>query len=84
MGRVFILATVLAFVVWIPFDAIGGTVATAIGGALACVVFAVVFMAGVLIFAQTGVEPFHCPYCGKGLRTGASVCHHCGRTVGAA
>ena len=23
----------------------------------------------------------HCPYCGKGVRIGATHCHHCGRQV---
>lgn len=38
-----------------------------------------------IIFLVLGVVAnagkFKCPYCAKRVKLGASVCHHCGRTV---
>lgn len=69
MFRSIILAVIgAALVAWIPV----------VGEVLAVIVFLIVFGAGLLVESEGG---FRCPYCGKGLRIGASACHHCGRLV---
>ncbi len=37
---------------------------------------------GLIAFAVFGGGMvLNCPYCGKGVKFGATACHHCGRTV---
>ena len=34
-----------------------------------------------LALASRGRSTLKCPYCGKGVKIGATHCHHCGRQV---
>lgn len=44
----------------------------------------IIFAGGAVIPLLTGQSSLRCPHCGKRVKLGKPVCHHCGREAGRA
>lgn len=66
---------------------LGSLLGAAIAGGLASLLWEPLFyVVGVPVFAlllyvNLTEQAFYCPHCRKRVKTGAKVCHHCGKNV---